>query len=131
MDSGRLEPMVREVRRLAAERPDFVYIAQPEHGTAECYYYGADGKGNGTGCIIGEASKALGASREILQYMDRSRSLEQALGFALRRLNVNMMPDERDALQWLGFVQGNQDMGMSWSEAVEEADSPNVMSDLA
>ena len=124
MSSGRLAPMVREVRRLAAERPDFVYDDQPERiGATRPYHHGADGEGNGAGCIIGEAAKALGASRATLRRMDDGRTLREALSLALRRpIAASVTRGEQEAIWWLGSVQVSQDMGESWGSAVEKAD---------
>lgn len=124
MNGGRLEPMVREVRRLAAERPDFVYEDQPDSlGAGVCFYYGADGKGGGTGCIIGEAAKALGASPATLQCMDDSVDFGDVLAIALDIPPfIDDTQGEHEARRWLATVQGYQDSGMDWGSAVAKAD---------
>lgn len=133
-----LQQMNEKVRELAKERPDFTYSKQPGAGHDECSYVASSVGGHeGEGCIMGQALTALGIGEEVL------REYEEAVGRALNILELAtqylfqdglMKPvqlyhqiegsREMDAdMNWALKVQANQDVGMTWSEAVADADA--------
>lgn len=115
-----VQDVVREVRRIAEEEPDFVYTIQPENATSgSCYYASADGQGNGRGCIVGQALGRLGVSMEALGDLDKG---EEA---SVIRVLPDILPvyaSDEGALNWLSDVQHQQDIGYQWGAAVRSAD---------
>lgn len=115
------DDVVRVVRELAAERPDFIYTQQPEglaHGVGKstCSYVGARmGVKGGEGCIVGQALQRLGVKKKTL----RRREGEPATA-VLRRLGVD--PGWVHNGWWLNRVQAHQDMGNSWGYCVTATD---------
>lgn len=107
----------REVRALAAERPDFVYTAQvsADPNDVMCGYAGEQSNStNGEGCIVGQALQRLGVSKMELLALDgeiATRVIEDITGMILA-----------DNTRWVRAVQAFQDMGMSWGGAVSFAD---------
>lgn len=119
--------VVNEIKKLAAEMPDFVYVADPEHkiGSTGCsYIYGGCNKyPEHCGCIVGQALKRLGIdvaeqhedapASLVLRYL----GLSDRVGRFVHGANT-MLRHSR----WISVVQRQQDKGSSWSEAVEAAD---------
>lgn len=116
------DKLIQAVRGLAAERPDFVYPANPlDNAGPACYYTTEDGTPD---CIIGCAMDRIG---QPLPAQDR-------VGFNECKLlddAVYSTPWERaldtslEKFRWLSRVQQSQDAGYSWSEAVRQADENN------
>ena len=106
--------VVAEVRKLAEERPDFVYRDQPG-STFDCSYLGAfvpaEGEPySGEGCIVGQALTRLGVDESDLRMVERT-SAKAAL------VDLDIECSEAD-LDWLSEVQGLQDDRSSWRQAV-------------
>jgi hypothetical protein len=104
----------REVRRLAAERPDYKYENPNDYDSIFCSY----DHGDGTGCIMGMAFAALGVQLEDVG------GVAEALSWARPDVLASLTPKQRD---WLSCVQTAQDgygfdSRMTWSEAVAHAD---------
>lgn len=107
-----------EVRRLAAENPDFVYegAVEDRYGSqyVSCFYTAKGDDGNLTGsCLFGQALINLGADPyELHSYEHASISdvLERAMLISHSRS------------KWFNEVQDGQDAKMTWSVAVAEAD---------
>lgn len=125
-----IEAIIAEVRKVAAERPDFVYAEQPErvalvkrlnilNGALDCSYVGAyegsvDTDQAGEGCIVGQALKRLGVSSYQLRNVE-GRSASSAIGY---------LTGSTKGTGWLNLVQSGQDGGLSWSEAIANAGDP-------
>lgn len=120
------EDVVAEVRKIAAEMPDFVYTDQgadlgPGEFTAPCSYLGRSvGDEQGQACIVGTALQRLGVSRDDL--------LEQEGNCALDAVRLLLSPTEPrlPVRYWLAHVQQAQDTGFSWGDAVRMADGEVV-----
>ncbi|GAA1411999.1 hypothetical protein AUR04nite_00280 [Glutamicibacter uratoxydans] len=126
----RAAQVVEAVRKLAEERPDFVYADQPERvafreahpGMKECSYLGAYvpseidptfASYEGEGCIVGQALARLGVSRDDLVEVEGESAKYVMVG--------NSMPLTYEP-GWLSVVQSEQDEGRSWAEAVARGD---------
>lgn len=115
--------VVTEVRKLAAERPDFNYKAQPGLEPSDmggCSYVGRDRYDpEGEGCIIGQALARLGVNHDDL--VEREGNLAST---AIQRLLGQVVTDvdDFDEDRWLDAVQGNQDAAHPWGIAVANAD---------
>lgn len=94
-----------EVRRLAAERPDYVYPAAD--GGENCFYQD-EGKPR---CIFGEALGIL----DVLVPQGETKAID----YLLADLGVATTAEQ---LGWAGQVQYYQDRGRSWGSAVRYAD---------
>lgn len=109
-----------KVRELASENPDFRYT--PHNGS--CYYTrGPEGE-EGPGCIVGQALLAAGVDFDVLREFDDSAKAS-GIRFVARALADQgkiVMPNFHDA-EWLNTVQRDQDKGLTWSEAVVNADT--------
>lgn len=113
----KLNDLQKEVRRLAAEYPNAIY--QSLDG---CYYNaGIVANGPDTeGCLLGQAIRNLDPEifedigmdgddiASLIQYMDEHFD--------------NSEDKEGNIENWFSIVQGQQDNGETWSEAVKIAD---------
>ena len=112
--------VIEEVRRLAAEQPDFVYGTQEGAG-GTCSYFGcAIGDTSGQACIVGQALANLNVDMSGLKRKEES-DLGLAIGEALLLGKVDIPYTEEDA-RWLDNVQYNQDEDETWAQAVAMAD---------
>lgn len=147
-----LEAIEQEVRKLASENPDFIYTNQegvPEKVGGSCSYLAAvdyttyeifqeDGKFPedlsyddarkqgllGNRCIVGQALHNLGVDDDFLES-------HEGIGadFLVGNLTQRVKGAPKPLTQmWLAYVQGLQDEGNPWGEAVKIADKeyPNV-----
>lgn len=110
--------IVREVRRLAAERPDYVYEGGDDAG---CRY---DRAGGESGCIIGEALAALGLVQGELE----------ALGYETVRAALDILAEcglvghlDESSVGFLEHVQRAQDKRLPWDAAVRVGDRPGAL----
>jgi len=107
------ERLINEVRRLANERPNFVYN-RPEFGSgpAPCRYV-HDGQPS---CLVGCAAWNLGLINATIESTSMNVGgvvvLNDELGFGLSNEHVD----------WLSTAQSLQDDGATWATAVESAD---------
>lgn len=121
-----VENVVREVRMLATEQPDFIYTSQPERAelspsTGQCSYLGAvQYQPGGHACIVGLILTRLGVPNETLQHLEG----DGASGVVCTLTGVGLSRDATSTplMTWLDDVQAKQDWGMSWAEAVAHAD---------
>ena len=107
-----LTKLVAAVRALAAENPERVYASC---SVAGCVYKPTKQQDGGTyGCIVGEALRRIGVSSTGLDSVDGEQ------GIYSRLFQIGIRDDVQ--IDWLTKVQGLQDSGTSWSEAVLKAD---------
>jgi hypothetical protein len=105
-----LADLVTEIRRLATERPDFVY-SPPMPNSSACYNVHRDEYGRpipGAGCIVGQAMTNLG-------YVFDSEEDGQGV-------DEFYDDDDPDLVVWAAKVQTRQDGGATWANAVAAAD---------
>lgn len=113
--------VLNEVLELARNRPDFVYLDQPDTirddvGFASCSYIGAAGQRGrevGEGCIVGQALQNLGVSTAALSLMEG-----QGAAFVVQRLAC---AHDEESLDRLRHIQAHQDGGMPWGMATAKA----------
>ena len=112
------QDIVREIRTLAQERPDYVYEGVGDTSTCS-YVTGADG---GPGCLVGQALQRLGVPRETLAEVEGDIDLNGGLG--VRRLLTALLGPVhlQRAVSWIERVQDAQDSGSRWHDAVASAD---------
>ncbi len=108
-----LEALAAEVRKVAAENPDYVY---PENN---CVYFDREGQPS---CIVGHGLYRLGVTADDLEVEDdsdlvRVENAENVWGL-FRGLSSQ-------SLDWMAEVQWNQDVHIPWGEAVRRADEAN------
>lgn len=109
----------QEVRRLAREYPEAMYIS-PDEGFGGCYYEkGKVERGpEQPGCLIGQALRNLKPGLK-LDNGDQSDSIENlAYGLTMEEFEL-----PNDLLNWLSHVQRAQDRGVTWGKAVNYADA--------
>lgn len=112
--------VVKEVKKLAKERPDFNYKNQEGYKKNGCSYVAATiGSDKGEGCIVGQALSRLGVSRDDLVEQDSYISEGVTAGSALENL-IYDTTEAKDVV-FLNAVQKAQDSGFTWSEAVKVA----------
>lgn len=114
-----VEDVVRKVRELAEEAPDFVYTKGPTHidgiWNGGCKY--APDEQNPKGCIIGAALSALGVDTA-----GGGFDAFEGLGVTALLRRIHLEPSEHQG-RWLERVQGHQDSGNTWGAAVAFADT--------
>lgn len=110
------EQLEAEVRRLAEEKPDFVYPYIEVDNTISCYYRPINGR---CACIFGRAYLNLGYEfPEAFEIETSSLSIASLL-----KLTMRVQPTE-EQLMWAIDLQGQQDCGTyTWSECVAHADT--------
>ena len=98
-----------EVKKVAAERPDYVYSEEP------CQYQ-YDGKPS---CIVGHALHRLGVSIEALEALDAAQEGGGVPASGLPSyLPILVEEGSRSALLSVCEAQEAQDDGIPWGEAV-------------
>ncbi|MFF0498493.1 hypothetical protein ACFYU5_18960 [Nocardia aobensis] len=115
-----LTEIIAEIRRIAAESPDYVYkpVVKPNSlgiGTCEYVERSADGELVGS-CIVGRALVNLGVPPEVLTFTDDFTPTAFGL---LADLDFDVRGAE---IKWIQRVQSGQDQKMSWGDAVARAD---------
>lgn len=144
-----LEAIEQEIRKVAREKPDFIYGEQPLNvGIGDCSYLGSIRKEAfeelqengivdnnlrfseaveknliGQRCIVGQALHNLGVSDTFL-YDYEGLSAEKVV-CAVTDYSVIKRPL---LAQWADSVQASQDAGIAWGKAVERADEQCEMS---
>jgi hypothetical protein len=106
-----LPDLITEMRRLAAERPDFVYVG-PSGLMGACFNVHRDREGQpipGQGCIIGRALTNLGYVFDVEQ---DGAGVDELYDW-----------DDEKRLRWAARVQRKQDGGETWASAVATADA--------
>lgn len=106
--------VVAEVRKLAEERPDFVYRSQPG-SSPDCSYLGAympeEGEPyTGEGCIVGQALTRLGVDETALRTVEGQGARGALVDLGIQCSQVD--------LDWLSEVQSYQDDHRSWRQSV-------------
>lgn len=103
-----------EVRRLATETPDFVYmtVINSDSGISRCFYQSKPEEGK-VACIFGQALTNLGI--ELNDFHE-----QKGIDDVLSRLHVPLTEVQS---RWCISVQHDQDKGVEWGKAVEIADS--------
>lgn len=113
--------LIQEVRKIAEERPGFIYSDQPNGTHFLCSYFGrAIGDEAGGPCIVGQALKNLEVPMEGLLEVENAGE-DSDISTVLDRGYVDIEYTGSEAM-WLAKVQMKQDDGNSWAQAVEEAD---------
>ncbi len=114
--------VIEEVRRLAAEQPDFVYAEQEgANPNEDCSYFGCHlGNTAGQACIVGQALANLNVDMAKLEEAEDSGN-DTDIDSVLVSGIVNITYTSEEA-KWLGNVQYHQDRKEPWARAVELAD---------
>ncbi len=112
------EALKNEVLRLAAEHPDAVYPRKSHVvGLARSCFYTRGECGGGVGCIFGQALVSLDPSlHDTLKEVDDDPLSAAGINWVLEKLGVSLSTDEKE---WCCRVQGSQDIGACWGEAVK------------
>lgn len=117
-----IDDVVTKVRKIAAERSDFVYTNQPESKLIEpedleCSYTSAGTHtSEGESCIVGQALQQLGYTKEQLNRVNRWKASE-----ALKGLKI-IYDDKDTKAAWLNYMQSRQDGGTEWGQCIFLAD---------
>lgn len=111
------DDIAREVRAVAAERPDFEYQPRVQDGLKYCELFSPDGSPS---CIVGHALARLGIDRAIwLDHSERSGcGGEDIAGVA----DALALTGRQFAHDWLYHVQQDQDEQIAWGECITLAD---------
>lgn len=110
-----IHDVVAEVRSIASAHPDYTYRQDNEAEGASCSYVN-NMDGTTGGCIVGRALQNLGMTREeLIKYENKN---------AFVMLADIFFSDGVKERHWVSGVQSDQDMGLTWGEAVENADRP-------
>lgn len=115
------QDLIKHVRALAAENPDYIYEspytdddADNRHGVCVYFYNGCPS------CLIGQALFKAGLVSGELEYTNNNHTgflaLVEGLGLEL----------DKSELKWLGNVQRFQDSHYSWGNAVVMADEEEL-----
>jgi hypothetical protein len=107
-----IDQLITEVRRLAAEKPDYVYTPAFNDKTTIACWYQAPGKEH---CIFGQALANIGVTVPYDNEGSRIRLLITSMDA------IEHTRDEKK-LDWCTNAQNAQDRGNSWSQAILDAD---------
>lgn len=114
--STTVDDLIREVRALAEQSPDQHYEA-PD-GALICSYLRSRTDPD-HGCLMGQAFERIGVSRHMLAQIEGT-GIDEAISI----LGVGGQgPEAVSKVDWLRTVQRKQDIGLSWSHAVQAADT--------
>lgn len=109
--------VVAEVRKLAQERPDFVYTDQTTIESSCSYVYDSIGSGTGEGCIVGQALNRLGVDKTtLIQFDEAEDGSGWPAGYVLEQLIPNKTTE--GDVKILNRIQMKQDFGSTWKESV-------------
>lgn len=110
----KIENLMKAVRRIAADNPDFIY--EKSEGPDGCWYV----RGGEFSCLIGRGLGAVGFTTDQL----KSYEGVSALSVVFQLFFPQMGPDEDTSLgiEWLDHVQTYQDDSMPWHYAISNAD---------
>ena len=111
VDLGKL---ILAVRAIAAEQPDRIYTKDGPYGVC-LYRRTVQSDGTMRGCIIGEALRRSGWSTTGLDSSEMG-------GIQFILVDVFKLHSDNRQVVWLGRVQGEQDAGKTWANAVLAAD---------
>lgn len=111
------QDLIDEVRKIAEEMPDFVYGSPSTKG---CSYFGQEiGDPTGQCCIMGQAFKNLKVDTSKI---DETPVGVSTVGELIMNQDIPVTPLNKTQVDWLNRVQGLQDDGVSWGEAVSIVD---------
>lgn len=113
------EKVIEQVRKLAKENPNFVYMDRRTDDVENWSYlgYSIDEPNVGRGCIVEQALLDLGVTKEELAEIGIENLTSSAV---IDKLGIVA---ERGHSQYLDFVQDRQGTGESWGMAVKNADN--------
>lgn len=111
------QDLIEEVRKIPKEMPDFVYMTGDVAG---CSYFGR-GIGDPTGqcCTMGQAFKNLKVDTSKI---DETPVGVSTVGELIWDQVIPVTSLNKTQVDWLDRVQGLQDDGVSWGEAVSIVD---------
>ena len=110
-----LEEILDKIIELGKANPDFIYKDQPEYDGKQCYYIGANAKGEGEPCIVGKALMELGISKEKLSSINN----EEAVEYLPALLGIDMAPpSDFHILETIQIIQERQDDDVPWGKAI-------------
>lgn len=103
--------LVETVKAIAKERPRVVYV--PRNHVEGCCYNKGMCSDNSIGCIFGQAFRRLGL---VIEEAHDNDSIEDAVRL-LHLPNINRQ------VRLCQLIQGNQDSGFCWEQAVADAEA--------
>lgn len=112
--------LIVEVRKIAEAEPDYVYGDEDDRSGCS-YFTDRFGTTKGNPCIVGKALRNLEVDTSILRRRE-AYSHSDRIAFALVEGFVPVVSTVIVERDWLNSVQDYQDVGLSWSEAVKNAD---------
>lgn len=101
-----IDELIKEVRRLASESPDNIYLDRV------CRYNSGENSNGSRGCIFGQAFRNLG----FMQIQE-----EKTVRYVLSE--AQGIEGDTQLLFWCDCVQAYQDSCKAWSECVAMADN--------
>lgn len=112
------EQLVKEVKELAEQNPDFVYSGSDDGG-GWCFYTKSIDSQE-CGCIIGQGILKL--QPNLRSYLQQAEAgLIPDVSCLLINLGINYLAESK-RLSWLKSVQYSQDRGLSWGDSIHAAD---------
>ena len=110
--------VIKEVRKIVAERPNVYYYA-PEGG---CQYSKGECSDGSTGCLFGQVLTNLG--EDVSRFDKYPAPEEYKTETYIPGIDKILEEFEGNDIDktWCSLVQDGQDNGMSWEDAVAEAD---------
>ncbi len=118
-----ISDLIKEVRRLANENPDFVYpeFKKPHNGRT-CSYLKSEK--SDVGCIFGQAILNIQPDlKEFLIHFDCEvdSGIKKCLQTLFPDIDLTYPSTSREQLDWCEKVQDEQDRGSTWGEAIKIA----------
>ncbi|MET7939657.1 hypothetical protein [Streptomyces sp. NPDC005302] len=118
------DDVIRTLREVVDEQPDHVYQRPADmDGSEPCLYVHTDETGAQVpGCVVGHVVSRLGVS--LSNVADHEGTNASGL-LEVLRISVG-----DDTAEFLDTVQGHQDLGFSWREALMRADEEKAGTEL-
>jgi hypothetical protein len=117
--------VIDAVAAVVNERPEYVY-ANPAGKVAgsilcNCYYVHRDAEGNNyAGCLVGAVLERLGVALTDILECGNSTAAREVVP---QLLDLGNRDDNSFAVDYLGYLQGEQDNGATWGAALMRAEA--------
>jgi hypothetical protein len=125
--------VIEAVREVVGERPEYIYTNQlgevAGQGFTRCYYVHTDKAGKrSAGCLVGAVLARLGVPLEAMQEAGNTTA---AFEVVPQVIDLGNKADNDFTVNYLAYLQREQDNGASWGYALASANDAFELSPVA